>query len=97
MAVTVYMLRNTCSWIWKFLKTYLRRKKIGFYVSGLRIPKDLSSWKQNSQLFLENTGSSALQSYMNSRLSCLTIFLTPSGAGKTFILSNISKDFESEH
>jgi hypothetical protein len=51
-------------------------------------------WKARPELFLENSGTVSVRSYLSSRPLGVFIFWAIEGAGKTFTLSRVSAEFQ---
>jgi hypothetical protein len=89
-----FMLRGAISFVLRHMYTFIRRKLISIWVFGHAVPKEPSMWKKHPQLFLENSGTASVRSFLASRPLGVTLFWAIEGAGKTFILSRVSSEFQ---
>ena len=91
-----FMLKGAVNFVLKRMYTFFRRKMISIWVFGHGVPKESSMWKAHPELFLENSGTASLRSYLSARTptSGVTIFWAIEGAGKTFALSRVSTEFQ---
>jgi hypothetical protein len=87
------MLKRVFNFILKQMYTFFRRRMISIWIFGHGMPKEPSMWKENPELFLENSGTASLRSYLSSQSLGVTIFWAVEGAGKTFALSRVSAEF----
>ena len=89
-----FMLKGAVNFILKHIYTFFRRKMISIWVFGHGVPKEPSMWKEHPELFIENSGTTSVRSFLSSRPAGVTIFWAIEGAGKTFTLSHVSAQFQ---
>jgi hypothetical protein len=85
-----FMLRGAVHFVLKRLYTFFRRGMVRIWVFGHGVPTEPSMWRAQPQLFLENSGTAGVRSYLSSRPLGATLFWAVEGAGKTFALSRVS-------
>ena len=85
-----FMLKGAVNFILNKIYTFFRRKMISIWVFGHSIPLEPSMWKERPELFLENSGTASVRSFLSSRPVGVTLFWAIEGAGKTFALSRVS-------
>jgi hypothetical protein len=85
-----FMLRGAVNFILNKIYTFFRRKMISIWVFGHSVPREPSMWKERPELFLENSGTASVRSFLSSRPVGVTLFWAIEGAGKTFALSRVS-------
>ena len=90
------MLKGALNFVLKRMYTFFRRKMISIWVFGHGVPKESSMCKAQPELFLENSGTASLRSYLSTQTKTpgVTIFWAIEGAGKTFALSRVSTEYQ---
>ena len=67
---------------------------VRIWVFGHGVPKESSMWRAKPELFLENSGTASVRSYLSLRPPGVTVFWAIECAGKTFALSRVSAEFQ---
>ena len=89
-----FMLKGIMSFVLKQMYTLFRRSMVRIWVFGHGVPKEASMWKANPELFLENSGTASVRSFLSSRPAGVTLFWAIECAGKTFAVSRVSAEFQ---